>query len=406
MFEHDGLRRAMKRREERINQPITIRDVLIRYPSEKESKGEFSIDGEQGSRENTLSRLKKQVEYLARYTCSIHQQTAQGEQNHITRLLMNEFALFTKEPLNMEAFRELYSHIQTVAEALDPNVHLMLSSLAVQLEDGTVLNSVLYVECGSDAQIHMVVKRISSINDCDYSSPSDLDVSKILEAIKKGLTPVIGAESESVSFSQFDALSTHGPGVDTADVLANPKAFTANETGVVIPNNSVFSLSTSGGAKCIVAIDICMDHAKGGSKHLLLKKLGQQDPLGVLPSQVSHVVTSNTIELKPENFLTETVAHVDPYPDQEYFQKIAFDYKEVIGGLQSVVVHSDAEPTREPVVEIKDGLLKITSLPFGGDINMEIGDAYKLGGLTHEIKKELKIASDTDLEDNTGFTPT
>lgn len=373
MMKKEALKRVIEKRQRRINQPITIRDVLIRYSSSRQSKGEFSIDVSEGAENNALSRLQKHLEYLARYTCSIHQQTSEGEKNHITRLLMNEFGLFTKKPLSMKAFVTLCLHIQTVAKSLASNVHLMLSSLAVQLEDGKVLNTVLYVECGTDSHLHTIVKRLDSFNDCAY---------------------------EEASFVQIDRHNDLGPDYSIADILANPKAFTASEQGVVVSNNSLLRLSTSGGAEFILGIDICIDHVHANSKRLLMKGLGQQDALGLIPSQVSHVVTSNTISIKSGNALTDTVAHIDPR--QDYFQKSDFNYQALLDELQHINISSVDET---PVIEAGDGSLKITNLPFGSDIYLEVGEAYSLGGLTEEITKELKTASEPNQEEDTGFSP-
>src|SRR5262249_21839966 len=69
----------------------------------------------------------------------------------ITRLVTNEFSLYTTYPLTLEQFTYIQEGIAQFAKEL-PNVHLILGSFAVMSEGGELMNVVAHVQGGPSPQ--------------------------------------------------------------------------------------------------------------------------------------------------------------------------------------------------------------------------------------------------------------
>ena len=74
---------------------------------------------------------------------------------------------------------------------------------------------------------------------------------------------------------------------------------------------------TEGGAQFTTAIDICMDHQYAVAKHVFSKmaKLNALSAEGLIPTQASQIVTSNTTSLIQKNFLAASIVHADSCHD-------------------------------------------------------------------------------------------
>ena len=64
--------------------------------------------------------------------------------NKITRLSLPEFSLYTKEPLSLADYEKLVRAVEEMAKRQQPNVHLLLSTMAVRTADNHVLNMSLF----------------------------------------------------------------------------------------------------------------------------------------------------------------------------------------------------------------------------------------------------------------------
>ena len=141
------------------NQAVFIRDLYV-YPVDP-SKRHGEAATVTGGHEGDLERLIGHIRLLAEEARNLHQAHycqlgSAGDVslkpdclNHITRLLTHEFSMYTPLPLSIEDFQKLYDAIYDFAKERGlPNLHLLLSSIAVEVVPGQILNVSLYVECG------------------------------------------------------------------------------------------------------------------------------------------------------------------------------------------------------------------------------------------------------------------
>ena len=118
----------------RMNQTVYIKDLIL-TTEHKYSHGESSAHTNIYA-ESSKKRLLDHIRFLFNFVNEAHRadyydqdlhgnyQLRDDKQNHITRLLMNEFSLYTESPFSMKEFKELVEAI--LAEKLDPNVHVLL----------------------------------------------------------------------------------------------------------------------------------------------------------------------------------------------------------------------------------------------------------------------------------------
>ncbi len=213
-----------------------------------------------------------------------------GHENNLVRLVTNEFSFFTAKPLTTDEFHDLYQKIEKMAQEKPKNLQLVLSSFAVKTPDNKLMNVALAVDCGKPPKIHCFAKNnISAIDPIYYEVNNGVkqEIRYISKAdfeqqLAQGITPIVNIKGIEVGFS------------------------------------NVFESETAGKAKFFSCIELCLDHKFGTAKEELLHQLRMallkalKTPAApVLPIQVSHVITSNSIGVFPENVVGR-VTQADP----------------------------------------------------------------------------------------------
>ncbi len=208
-----------------------------------------------------------------------------GHENTLTKLSTSEFMFYTKKRLESDEFNALFNKIGKFAENQPDNLIIILSSFAMRALNNKTLNVVALIRCGKNSKIKFTVKNFPSCIDPTYSGKNDSDKYVTYENIS------INDDKEIV----FPELYIKG-------CLQH------------LTYNNVFQIPTLGGKKKLLGIDICLDHhrgvAKENCKKLIFSKL--ESSTKYIPTQLSHVVTSCTIDLKTEHSLENSVTHVDP----------------------------------------------------------------------------------------------
>ena len=334
------LEKRQKRALATINQSVYIRDLVVRTEDPNcygESKPHTNIHPE-----SSEIRLRAHVSSLFNLANEDHVtrncerdaqgnfQLKQGNENHITRLSMNEFSLFTKNPLTMEQYQELHSDILAMADELEPNVHVLLSSFAVKDTVGKLLNMSLFVEGGKPPVIHWFSKNTASSVDINYAQEESLFSQQ--------------TEGAQVSF-HAEHITTPG--------------------GETISTGSVFEVTTQGGARYTQAIDVCLDHALGHSKALMERRiLSDAAPDEIFPEQVEQCVTSNWIDVISASTISDKVLHADP------IRSMYFDHHAHLGSrmLTAEAKHRiiPKEFSSMAIVESETGY-QLINPPFGSN---------------------------------------
>lgn len=198
--------------------------------------------------------------------------------NYVTRLCMHEFSLYTHEPLSIEEYTHLCVTIEKMAEQLEPNVHILLSSFAIKNNSGKLFNTVLFVEGGQPPILHSFCKNTSSLADVNYENAYQL-------------------------FSQ-------------QNVAAEPSIASEYVAGEqLVSTESVFEVTTLGGACYTQMIDICQDHINAHSKRIMERRIQENgNPDELLPEQIEHIVTSSTTGPNFANSLSSGIVHADSNP--------------------------------------------------------------------------------------------
>lgn len=283
---------------EKINKPISIRDLVVRINPEV---AKINIDyclgetmHENQYQESDMKRLNAHIGSLFRLANEDHRanycerdnegnfQIKKGMENHITRLSMSEFSLYTNNPLKMSEFQNLIGNVEKMAEALEPNVYALLSSFAVRDTYNQLLNLSVFVEGGNPPTLHVFAKNTASISDVDY---------------RRSYIP-FSQDSKGENFSQHASQIVTGKDELTSSV----------STG------SVFDITTQGGACFTQAIDVCIDHGYGHSKTLITRRIAKETPSNeILPDQVEQCVTSCGTDILSENTIASKVLQADPF---------------------------------------------------------------------------------------------
>lgn len=283
-------RLRLKRRQEaamkKINQDVFIRDLVLRNPYPY-CYGEAKSHTNQYSAE-AADRLCAHVSFLFKLTNADHRANncekdeegqyhlKKGHENHITRLSMCEFSLYTATPLSTETFQSILSNIEKMAEALEPNTHVLLSSFSILDKNNTLINMCLFVEGGKPPNLHVFAKNTASNVDIDYSQTN-----AVFSQQQRG---------SNVSFH--------------ADIIASSRGS--------ISTGSVFEIKTEGGACYTQMIDICIDHISGHSKDQMTKRISEKAaPDEIIPNQLEQCITSNSVKLSDNSTLSTNALHAD-----------------------------------------------------------------------------------------------
>jgi len=307
------VKRKFQRFLRRINQRVDVTELIAFQPHSLEGKcsSRMNLVGPKGEYRDSsnkysgkisrLDRLKDYIKLLADIANKYHEQQyfvdhedekvlPKENKNKVTRLSMHEFALYTsKKPLSMKEYGVLLHAIDEMAIECHENLHLVLSSIPIQDSDGRINNVVLYVQCGKTPKIDVIVKAYPFSRDFNYKH-----------------TPL--GRFQKLSAKQKSSPDTVPAAFPMLPDANHPEAGSINYGGLV-------DCETKGGARFITAVDICADHLFGVARKSLEQRLKGAKARGYdefFPNQVSHVVTSNTIEVVPSNVLSQTVVHADP----------------------------------------------------------------------------------------------
>lgn len=285
-----GLFANRLRSQEQLNQPIHVRDLVVR-PTGSETYGESWQDE---VRADDRTRLVSHIVMLMKLVNADHQarncrlvireedssphyELKPDKRNHITRLVTPEFSLYTKTPLTMVEFRQLSVVLENEALLLLPNTVMILGSLSVLSDDGELINMSLFIAGGDDGPtLTCFAKNTASSSDVKYT-----------------------ANQRLLSQSEEDESSQLG--------------FMTGNAGRNIYSGGVFELSTAGGALFTQTVGVCLDHVAGHVKKALVTKLmSKQFVDQLIPEQIEQCVISNTTALEESNCIATTVLHVDP----------------------------------------------------------------------------------------------
>lgn len=269
-----------------INQPVVIKEMIISFEDTAGSFGEYSskIKGQ----DSVVNRLVKHIKMIAKIANQYHEsqhyhfednsmKLNPEAKNHITRVLLNEYAFYTNKegrPLTLKEFSSLLDKIEIIAKNQHPNLHLLLGTFSVIGNDSKLLNMSLYIECGKNSQIHSFVKSHSSVG------------------------------TEYKGYRDFDRKNTR------ADIDEPVMASIPLDSKQTVNLESIFICTTQGRAQFIVAIDICLDHSKSHSK-VAFENLLNSPISDLLPTQISQVIISNTATIDPDKLITPCVSHAD-----------------------------------------------------------------------------------------------
>lgn len=347
--------------EEKKNKDIHIRDIFI-YPQRRdESFGEAKSNTNRYKDCPALTRLIDHIEFLASVTNKYHMENycikeADGAHrikpdclNKITRSLLNEFSLYTSQPLTVEQFQQLLYAIVKIANNKLSNVHLLLSSIPVMMEDKRILNMSLYVQCGVEPTIKTVCKGRKSPCDVKYEKSSNYS-QQSRETFPANISPLISSLK-----------------------------------GTVITNNSLFIVKTEGGAEYTQAIDICLDHYFRHSKELLKKSMDidiEKDRT-FLPNQVDHVVTSNSISIFEHSKMSESIVHIDTNRNKAMPVK---DEKVNVSHLSEL---KNAKYTEMSIQNSEQGIV-VENPAFGSNFRIVPTEERKLGVFVTNIKEKIE----------------
>ncbi|MDF1797043.1 MAG: hypothetical protein P1U63_10955 [Coxiellaceae bacterium] len=193
----------------------------------------------------------------------------------VTRIGTAEFTFYTQAPLNEEQFTRLLDFMKFSAQKQQQNVHALLSSFAVWIND-QLCNIALYVTCGESAEVHTIIKAEPSTIDLDYQDADSL-------------------------FRQSPKDSTVPEITVSGVVLADGRALINNQILTIQVNDSTMQIFTI----------VCFDHAMGYGQRLLLQQLNE-DSCKLTTPFYNYVLTSNIINPTSGDTPTTSISQYDP----------------------------------------------------------------------------------------------
>lgn len=357
----------VKKAQNKINQEIHIRDIFVFAESTYRSFGEAKQHSNKYKTLASLERLCDHIELLANTANTYHQKYYCEKNEHneiiskadcknkITRLALNEFSLYTSEPMSIADFKLLIEAIQKIAETKHNNVHLLLSSLSVKV-DNQILNMSLYVQCGDDPKIDSFCK----------SSVSSIDVTY----------------KNTTNFSQRAHLDK--PLYISKKFLKTPPEYVAQQNGLTISNNTLLQIKTEGGAEYTQAIDVCLDHAARHSKQLIEHEANNTISNVFIPEQIDHLVTSDTINLIEDAKISESIVQIDP--DFSRNAKHMKNDRVESTDLQNFKMHKYPQTS----VEKRSNGFIVKNPSFGSDCLIIAQDERKLSKFSDHLEPIIK----------------
>lgn len=351
------LKKNFQNKLNQMNQSVTIRDIVVCQMKStaytNNNQGEFNYTSPYNDEINYLIRIRDTIELIAVIAEEIHKKenfTTDGKIkaeniNHITRLSLHEFALYTKDnPLTRDDFKQLLDWIQKIIQRLPENLHLVISSFAVIDIDNSheFSNNVVYAIGGKDPQLNVLTKISTAINDPVY-----IKANKLL-------------------LNEFNCELIAGNWLSYSSMIKN--------------FNGVIKCKTAGNAEFYTVIEICLDHFRGQGKlsyDKMIDNIRQNTTNELIPEQVSQLVISNSVDIIFRNSLVNHVARIDPnksYSDYISPEKFIFDndYHKKIG------FDIFAEYPQLTILQINETTLAVTKPPFGPNLTLQLFPKHKL----------------------------
>jgi hypothetical protein len=351
----DVLLKKFLAREAKMNQEISIHDLIV-YLKPSQSKGESKVGGD--SHRARTRRMLDHIKLLARIANTHHQQSFCDTTcptkpvlkpdclNNITRISLNEFSFYSQHPFNTANLHNFVKEVYAIARQQQPNVHLLLSSFPVITQDNRLLNMSLYVECGDNPKITTFCKGRYSTVDQGYAG--------------------VGF------FRQQDQAS---------DETVSP--FIAGDKGFVVSNNTVFPVTTAGGAEYVQTVDVCLDHNFQHSKKIMenAAAVDVSHDSSLIPAQVDQILTSNYIFINKEAKLVRSVVHVDPWLSKKPAQEV----------LLSESCLQNFKDAKYPEMSLsKNGnYITVTNPPFGATFKVGALAPRKLAHFSGKLKEVI-----------------
>lgn len=286
----------MQRTETTVQQDIYIQDVIFNGKSgeaplsstiQLKNQANCIYEPADYESDSRTSRMVHHLIQLIRRTEGAHLQQKDHYPILVTRLVMDEFSLYTKDkPLSVEEYKQLIDNLYEIVKSVSPNIHLIIGTVPVQWPDATIRNCALYVEAPLSADdkplIHHFFKESKSPIDLRYAST-------------EGNIYKAKAQSNDTAFSP--------------DVVLQGCKVMLND---INQYRSALKIELADGISFLTVMEICLDHnIEVGEKNLLcliakLIALGKHVPL-----HLSHVIISASIQPNAASLLS-TLTQADP----------------------------------------------------------------------------------------------
>lgn len=258
-----------------ISRPITIQDVIITHSVLSNDCSlqydPIEVESEQFSQLVEHVRLiintarETHVKHFEEMGKSIHESN-----NHITRVITDEFSFYSRAPLTIDSYIKLIEQIRDISSTLPVNIHLVLATFPVVDVDNRLHNIAVFVTTGEKVAIHHRSKSRPSLSDPHYGY--------------------------SLAFNQSDYSEFNM----TEIVPFQPIAFGFG---------SIVLSTTQGGATLLTNLEICFEHLCHIAPYCLVNEIGtlvQNNQ--IIPLQYSHIITSKTVNISsigPEGRITQ-----------------------------------------------------------------------------------------------------
>lgn len=287
-------------KNEHFEKPVTIQEIaIIGNPggTGEYIKGQSHNDSDHQYAKERLFETIKQFVTMAANEHKIHcrgdepQRMQEGQENHITRLVTNEFLFYTRNPLELDEFKALMEQIHALAKEQPENLHLVLSSFAIKMRNDDngkqgVLNVVPYVECGPNPQMSFIVKNTPSELDPTYSE-SGLDLLNW------------GSDGDNIYELPFSSIKV-------------------GEQDCPFSYYNIVKCKTAGDTEFYTGVNICLDH-----KRLIAQdnfndiETNARDTQDLLPIQRWLIITSNWVNSRT-SYCWDKTTYVDRKGEKQF----------------------------------------------------------------------------------------
>ncbi|MDF1655660.1 MAG: hypothetical protein P1U34_11165 [Coxiellaceae bacterium] len=308
----DDKKRAFRFLKHALTEPrISISELFWLADDEELTHGEAAKAPLSDSlADDELARLHTHIDSLMQFAAD-HHRSAEHSKYHITRLSMPEYSLFTSTPLNETQLTELSAWLDKQAKKLPENVHVLLSTVAVAMNN-ELYNVAFYITGGVDARVRTIIKSQPSPHDFTYDDQSGLTLFQMLPGAPDTFRPTIAHGQLPESHS-----------LETTKPLANSPCFNV----------------TVADTQLQVFVEICYDQPEGTALKHLEHSLRDISP--PMPRYCSNIVSANTTDICQDLRITPQLTHVDAlrskhhphYCDERCLTKVT---DAVFGGAYSI----------------------------------------------------------------------